>query len=166
MPARPHLIATGGTIDKIYNPLTGQLDVGPPVLPAILAAAGLTADDLAVTEVLRKDSLEITDDERARLAAAVAAAPADRILITHGTDTMGASAEVIATAAPGKTVVLTGAMVPYSVAGSDAAFNVGVAYAAAQWLPAGVYIAMHGRVLPHTAYAKDRSQGRFIAAGG
>ena len=77
-----HLIATGGTIDKIYNPLTGQLDVGPPVLPGILAAAGLTADDLAVTEVLRKDSLEITDDERARLAAAVAAAPAERILIT------------------------------------------------------------------------------------
>ena len=163
--SRLHLIATGGTIDKIYNPLTGQLDVGPPVLPAILATAGLAADDLVVNGVLRKDSLEITDEERGRLAAAVAAAPAERILITHGTDTMGASAKVIAAAAPGKTVVLTGAMVPYSVAGSDAAFNVGVAYAAAQWLPAGVYIAMHGAVLPHAAYTKDRSQGRFIVAG-
>ena len=73
MPARPHLIATGGTIDKIYNPLTGQLDVGPPVLPGILAAAGLTADDLVVNGVLRKDSLEITDDERTRLAPPVQA---------------------------------------------------------------------------------------------
>lgn len=159
-----HLIATGGTIDKIYNPLTGQLDVGSPVLPAILAAAGLTGDDLAVTEILRKDSLEITDDERTQLAAAVATAPAERILITHGTDTMGASALQIAAAAPGKTVVLTGAMVPHSIAGSDAAFNVGIAFAAAQLLPAGVYIAMHGAVRPHTELVKDRAAGRFVAA--
>ena len=76
-----------------------------------------------------------------------------------------AAVDVIEAAAPGKTVVLTGAMIPYSIDGSDAAFNIGIAYAAAQLLPAGVYIAMHGRVLPHTAYAKDRSQGRFIAAG-
>lgn len=157
------IVATGGTIDKIYNPLTGQLDVGPPVMPAILAAAGLSAAECEVVELLRKDSLEITDDERQMLAKAIAGHPTDRLLITHGTDTMGASAIAIAAAAPGKTVVLTGAMVPYSVAGSDAAFNVGVAYAAARLLPAGVYIAMHGAVLPHAEYAKDRSQGRFVA---
>lgn len=153
-----HLVATGGTIDKIYNPLTGQLDVGSPAMAEILA----TADALAeVSSILRKDSLEIDDTERAGIAAFVAASPRQRLLITHGTDTMGASAACIAVAAPEKTVVLTGAMVPYRVAGSDAAFNVGVAYAAAQLLPPGVYIAMHGRVLPHAQYAKDRAQGRF-----
>lgn len=160
------LVATGGTIDKIYNPLTGQLDVGPPAIPAILAAAGLSTAECEVVELLRKDSLEITDDERQILAKAIAGHPADRLLITHGTDTMGASAVAIAALAPGKTVVLTGAMIPYSVAGSDAAFNVGVAYAAAGLLPTGVYIAMHGAVLPHAAYAKDRSQGRFVAKAG
>lgn len=159
-PDRIHLIATGGTIDKRYDPLTGQLYVGPPVLPLILEMAGIAMD---VSEVMRKDSLEITDAERAALAACVAASPAGRILITHGTDTMGASAALIEPAAPGKTVVLTGAMVPWSIAGSDAAFNVGVAFAAAQTLPPGVYIAMHGRVLPHALYLKDRTLGRFLA---
>lgn len=156
-----HLIATGGTIDKLYDPLTGNLHIGPPVLPVILASAGIAHD---VSEVLRKDSLEITDGERANLAAFVADSTARRLLITHGTDTMGASAALIEAAAPGKTVVLTGAMVPYSIAGSDAAFNVGVAYAAAQILPPGVYIAMHGRVLPHAQYLKDRTLGRFLAS--
>lgn len=157
---RIHLIATGGTLDKRYNPLTGQLDIGPPVLPEILAAAGIALD---VSQVLKKDSLDITDAEREQLAAFVAASPARRVLITHGTDTMGASAALIAPRTPDKTVVLTGAMVPWSVAGSDAAFNVGVAFAAVQTLPPGVYIAMHGRVLPHAAYVKDRTQGRFVA---
>ena len=160
-----HLIATGGTIDKRYNPLTGELEVGPPVLPDILAAAGLSGEALAVTALLRKDSLDITDDERRLLAETIAVQPADRLLVTHGTDTLGVSAVAIAAAAPGKTVVLTGAMVPYSVAGSDAAFNVGTAYAAAGLLPPGVYIAMHGAVLPHTGYVKDRRLGRFVAAG-
>lgn len=158
---RVHLIATGGTIDKLYDPLTGDLYVGPPVLAAILATAGISLD---VSEVLKKDSLEITDGERAALAAFVAASSSRRLLITHGTDTMGASAALIEAAAPGKTVVLTGAMVPYSIAGSDAAFNVGVAFAAVQTLPPGVYIAMHGKVLPHARYVKDRALGLFRAS--
>ena len=157
---RIHLVATGGTIDKRYNPLTGQLDIGTPVMPEILATAGIALD---VTEALKKDSLDITEAEREQLAALVAASPAQRVLITHGTDTMGASAALIAPRTAEKTVVLTGAMVPWSVAGSDAAFNIGVAFAAVQMLPPGVYIAMHGRVLPYTDYAKDRTQGRFIA---
>jgi L-asparaginase len=158
---RVHLIATGGTIDKLYDPLTGDLYVGPPVLAAILATAGIS---LAVWEVLKKDSLEITDGERTALAAFVAASSASRLLITHGTDTMGASAALIEAAAPGKTVVLTGAMVPHSIAGSDAAFNVGVAFAAVQTLPPGVYIAMHGKALPHARYVKDRALGLFRAS--
>ena len=139
-----HLVATGGTIDKRYNPLTGNLDVGEPVLPAILGLAGLSGEAITVHAVLQKDSLDMNDADRALLA-----------------DTMGLSAACIAARAPAKTVVLTGAMVPYSVDGSDAAFNVGVAYAAVQQLPAGVYIAMHGRVLPHTHYEKDRAAGCF-----
>ena len=154
------LVATGGTIDKIYNPLTGTLDIGAPVMGEILARAGIAAE---VSAILAKDSLDIDDAERAAIAAFVAASPAGRLLITHGTDTMGASAACIAAAAPDKTVVLTGAMVPYRVDASDAAFNVGIAYAAAQLLPPGVYIAMHGRVLPHAQYVKDRAAGRFIA---
>ncbi|MEN3372410.1 asparaginase domain-containing protein [Dechloromonas sp. ZS-1] len=156
-----HLVATGGTIDKRYNPLTGNLDVGEPVLPAILGLAGLSGEAITVHAVLQKDSLDMNDADRALLADTVAALPGRHVLITHGTDTMGLSAACIAARAPAKTVVLTGAMVPYSVDGSDAAFNVGVAYAAVQQLPAGVYIAMHGRVLPHTHYEKDRAAGCF-----
>jgi L-asparaginase len=156
-----HLVSTGGTIDKFYEPVSGNLLVGPPVLAGILALAGISG--LPLMEVLRKDSLEITDAERAQLAASIAESPASRLLITHGTDTMGASAAAIAEAAPGKTVVLTGAMVPYAIDGSDAAVNVAFAYAAAQLLPPGVYIAMHGRALPHVEYVKDRAAGRFVA---
>lgn len=156
-----HLIATGGTIDKRYDPLTGNLYVGDPVMPEILGVAGLSGEDLVVSEVLRKDSLDIVDAERAALASFVAASAAERVLITHGTDTMGASAAVIEQLVPSKTVVLTGAMVPYSISGSDAMFNVGVAYAAVQVLPAGVYVAMHGKVLPYRRFVKDREAGCF-----
>lgn len=156
------LLATGGTIDKRYDPLTGNLYVGDPVLPAVLALAGIACRPDALHAVLRKDSLEITDAERAQLARYIAGLPGDRVLVTHGTDTMGASAACIENLTHGKTVVLTGAMVPYSIDASDAAFNIGVAYAAAQILPAGVYIAMHGRILPHASYVKDRAQGRFL----
>ena len=155
-----HFVATGGTIDKRYDPVSGLLEIGPPILPEVLATAGLMVD---VSPLLGKDSLDITDDERAALAAFVAASPARRLLITHGTDTMGASAAQIEAAAPEKTVVLTGAMVPFRIAGSDAAVNIGFALAAVQLLPPGVYIAMHGRVLPHARYVKDRRQGRFLA---
>ncbi|WP_371322635.1 asparaginase domain-containing protein [Dechloromonas sp. ZY10] len=157
---RIHFVATGGTIDKRYDPLSGQLYIGAPVLPEILARAGIEGK---VSEVLKKDSLDISESEREQLAAFIAALPEHQVLITHGTDTMGASAALIEPRVPGKTVVLTGAMVPWSIAGSDAAFNIGVALAAVQILPPGVYIAMHGRVLPHAAYVKDRAQGRFIA---
>ncbi len=157
-----NLIATGGTLDKHYSAITGTLDVDDPVLHKVLADAGVGPEELTVSSFLRKDSLDITPDERADLAEFVASAPASRVLITHGTDTMGETAELIARLAPGKTVVLTGAMVPYKVESSDAAFNIGFAYAAVQLLPPGVYIAMHGRVLPHAQYRKVREIGRFV----
>lgn len=157
-----HLVATGGTIDKRYDPLTGHLYVGDPVLPVVLAQAGIAVSPDRLHAILRKDSLDINDAERAHLARYIAGLTGSRVLVTHGTDTMGASAACIEGLAPGKTVVLTGAMVPYSIEASDAAFNIGVAYLAAQILPAGVYIAMHGLVLPHATYVKDRAQGRFL----
>lgn len=158
-----HLITAGGTIDKRYNPLSGELDVGPPVAGNILTQAGISPDRYLLTECLRKDSLAMDDADRERLAAQVAASTARCILITHGTDTMGLSAALIETRSGEKTVVLTGAMVPWQIDGSDAEFNVGFAFSAVQTLPAGVYIAMHGRALPHRQHIKDRTQGRFIA---
>ena len=157
-----HLITLGGTIDKRYDPVSATLDVGAPVLAEILSTAGLPADELTLSAFARKDSLEMSEGDRAGLAAFVAGSPADRVLLVHGTDTMQDSAARIAQVVQGKTVVLTGAMVPHCIAGSDAAFNVGVAFAAVQLLPAGVYIAMHGQVLPHTQYRKDRALGRFV----
>ena len=112
-------------------------------------------------EALKKDSLEITDDERLLVANVVAAAPTDRVLVTHGTDTMSETATLIESLGCDKTVVLTGSMVPRDFPGSDADFNLGFAYAAAQMLPPGVYVAMHGKALPHSQYKKDRSIGRF-----
>lgn len=157
-----HLITTGGTLDKRYNPLTGTLDIGDPVIVEILAQAGIAPEAYTLSHCLRKDSLEINDEERVLLAAAVAGSSATRIVITHGTDTMGLSAACIDAQTTGKTVVLTGAMVPWHVAGSDAAFNIGAAFAAAGLLPPGVYIAMHGRALPYRNYVKDRSKGCFV----
>lgn len=157
-----HLITTGGTIDKRYNAMFGTLDVDAPVLADVLSTACSERGHLGVSQFLQKDSLEITDEERIDLARLVSGSLAQRILVTHGTDTMQETARAIAINVRDKTVVLTGAMVPHSMANSDAEFNIGFAYAAVQILPPGVYIAMHGRVLPHTQYIKDRDAGRFV----
>lgn len=159
-----HLIATGGTIDKQYDAVLGTLVSGEPVIARILTIAGLDSDELRVSNFLQKDSLDITDAERADLADFIATSPSERILVTHGTDTMNETAEFIARATAGanKTVVLTGAMLPYSVMDSDATFNVGSAYVAVQLLSPGVYIAMHGRVFHHNLYVKNKDQGRFV----
>ena len=154
-------LTAGGTIDKVYFDAKSEFEVGTPQVAELLRDANVTFEH-EIESLLRKDSLDITPDERADLAEFVASAPASRVLITHGTDTMGETAELIARLAPGKTVVLTGAMVPYKVESSDAAFNIGFAYAAVQLLPPGVYIAMHGRVLPHAQYRKVREIGRFV----
>lgn len=153
------VISTGGTLDKIYCPLTGQLLVGPPVILTCLLAASVIGS--SVTEVVRKDSLEMTDNDRENILNAVLASSANRILITHGTDTMNETAKCLADAGLEKTIVLTGAMTPHCFPGSDASFNIGVAFGAVQYLPFGVYIAMHGRVLPHAEYKKNRTLGRF-----
>src|SRR5690606_34431262 len=130
-----------------------------PMIQKVLAMANVT-HPYRVVELLRKDSLEMTDDDRARLHETVASIDSRRIVITHGTDTMTASAKVLASIAD-KTIVLTGALSPARFAESDATFNVGMAFAAVQTLPPGVYITMNGQVFRGDRVRKDRAQGRF-----
>ncbi|MCP5325749.1 MAG: asparaginase [Oceanospirillaceae bacterium] len=160
------VVMTGGTLDKIYNPLNGELMFDESCLPALLQQGRVTADVIFETLFL-KDSLEMSDADRAQLAAACVSCPEQCILITHGTDTMVASAVVIAAAqqqaGSQKTVVLTGAMVPHAFKHSDAMFNVGVALGAVQALVAGVYVAMNGQIFPWHAVQKNRVAGVFEA---
>lgn len=160
MPSVPILLATaGGTIDKIPGSAPGELLVGPPVAPAALSLAGFSFS--GPLPILAKDSLDITPAERIVIAAAISARPETRVLLTHGTDTMSLTAKAIASLRLPKTIVLTGAMVPRSLPGSDADLNLGAAFFAASALPQGVYICMHGLALPHDQYSKNAELGRF-----
>ena len=156
------VLTTGGTIDKNYFDALSAYQIVESGIPALLAAARVTLAH-RVEEVCRKDSLDLTDADRAEIARCVAAAPEARIVITHGTDTMTDTARVLAKAAPGKTVVLTGALSPARFAETDAPFNLGMAFAAAQIAPPGVYIAMSGALFDGLKVRKDRAAGQFIA---
>ena len=163
VPEPLHVVATGGTLDKVYFDALSAFSCGEPAAPGLLAAAG--ADHpVSVVSVCRKDSLELTDDDRSAILAAVNAAPCRRVLVTHGTDTMPVTAALLKDRVPGKTVVLTGAMQPALMRETDANFNVGFAAAATQLLPGGVYIAMNGRVFEAGKVRKNRAAGRFEIA--
>lgn len=163
MPAGPILVlTTGGTIDKTYFDALSEYQIAESGIPALLAEARV-ALPFRVEEVCRKDSLELTDADRADIARRAAEAPETRIVITHGTDTMTETAKVIAAQVAGKTVVLTGALAPARFATSDAAFNLGMAWATAQTAPAGVWIAMSGEVFDGLKVRKDRAAGKFVA---
>ena len=155
------VIVTGGTIDKTYSPVEGTLTFSRTNVLALLHQARVALPDTQVQTVLLKDSLEMTDADRDCIRAAAAATVEPRLLITHGTDTMVLTAAHLARADLGKTIVLTGAMVPYSFGNSDSLFNFGSAFVAAQLLPAGVYVAMNGRVFPWDHVRKNREQGVF-----
>jgi L-asparaginase len=154
---------TGGTIDKIYFDAKGAYPIGAPMVDQLLAQARVE-QPVTITPLLRKDSLELTDADRAEIVAAVAASAATQVIITHGTDTMVETGLALA-AVPGKTIVLTGALQPGRFADSDAPFNLGMAMAAVQALPPGVYIAVNGLVLPAAGVRKNREQNRFEATG-
>jgi L-asparaginase len=155
------IVTTGGTIDKAYFDALSAYQIGEPVVKKLLDGANVTYP-YRIVELLRKDSLELTDEDRQRLQEAVAALEVRRVVITHGTDTMTDSANVLASI-PEKTIVLTGALSPARFTESDATFNIGMAFAAAQTLPAGVYVAMNGRVFRGDEVQKDREQRRFVA---
>ncbi len=154
------VVATGGTLDKVYFDALSAFSIAEHQAPGILSAAG--ADHpVAVVSVCKKDSLELTDDDRSAILDAINARPERRILVTHGTDTMPVTAAFLKGRVPGKTVVLTGAMQPALMRTSDAHFNVGFAAAATQLLPEGVFIAMNGRVFEAGRVRKNRDAGKF-----
>lgn len=155
------VLTTGGTIDKAYFDALSEYQIVESGIPALLAQARV-ALPFRVMELMRKDSLELTDADRALIAAAVREAPETRIVITHGTDTMTETAKALADM-PGKTTVLTGALSPARFAESDAPFNLGMALATAQVAAPGVWIAMSGQVFDGLKVKKDRAAGKFVA---
>jgi L-asparaginase len=158
-----HVLATGGTIDKVYA-ATGDLEIGPPAVTALLEIVG-TDLDVVVEPIIGKDSLHFSDADRSTICQRVDELGDSLILITHGTDTMTHTAEFLLAhldTGVARTVVLTGAMQPASMRESDAAFNVGLALGALQTLSPGIYIAMTGRVFKAGEVVKDRARGRFV----
>ena len=157
------IFTTGGTIDKVYFDAKGAYAVGAPMVESLLAQARVEAQ-VSITPLLRKDSLELTEADRAVVVEAVRACSDAQVIITHGTDTMVETGLALV-GVPGKTIVLTGALQPGRFADSDAPFNLGMAVAAVQLLPPGVYIAVNGLVRPAASLRKNRDQNRFEAIG-
>ncbi|RJG16076.1 asparaginase domain-containing protein [Massilia cavernae] len=154
------IIATGGTFDKHYNELTGILGFSDSHLPQVIARTRMTIPvELEVLPLL--DSLDMKDEDRQRVLASCRAAAEKAVVIVHGTDTMKETAEVLGTAGLPQAIVLTGAMIPYEIANSDALFNLGFATGVAQVLPAGVYVAMNGQVFAWNNVTKNRAAGVF-----
>ncbi len=154
------LLTTGGTIDKLYFDALSEFQIGETIIARLLDLARVTYPH-EVREVMRKDSLDLTDADRALIVEAVRAAPSNRIVITHGTDTMTQTAAALA-GIPGKTIVLVGALSPARMAESDAAFNLGMAFATAQVANPGIYITMNGTVFRADEVEKDRTKGAFV----
>jgi L-asparaginase len=154
------LIATGGTFDKHYNELTGVLGFAESHLPDVIARTRMTVP-VALDVLPLLDSLDMQDADRQRVLAACQAASEQAIVIIHGTDTMRETAAVLGNAKLARTIVLTGAMIPYEIANSDALFNLGFACGVAQTLPAGVYVAMNGQVFAWDNVTKNRAAGVF-----
>ena len=155
------IIATGGTFDKHYNELTGKLRFSESNLPEVLKRARIT---LPVTLDVNKlmDSLDMVDADRQEILKTCQNAAERAIVIIHGTDTMRETAEVLGAAKLDKTIVFTGAMIPYKIANSDALFNLGFACGVVQLLPPGVYVAMNGQVFAWDKVQKNHAAGVFV----
>jgi L-asparaginase len=154
------ILVTGGTFDKEYNELTGALFFHETHVPEMLRL-GRCLLEVEVRTLRMIDSLEMTGEDRRVIAEHCRSARESRIVITHGTDTMVETAVHLGREVQGKTIVLTGAMVPYKFGSSDGLFNLGSALAFVQTLPAGVYIVMNGRVFPWDQVRKNKEQGVF-----
>jgi len=152
-------LTTGGTIDKVYFDALSQFEIGDPQLKHILVD-GLVDFDYEIVPLLQKDSLDVTDEDRQRLRDYIAGDDAELYIVTHGTDSMQETAEALGRL-DGKTVILTGALSPARFKTTDAVFNIGMAVAAAQVAPPGVYIAMNGQVFSAGQVRKNRAENRF-----
>ena len=154
------VLVTGGTFDKEYDELHGRLYFKDTHLPEMLRLARSRLD-VRVSTLMMMDSLDMTEADRRLVVESCRASAEDRIVVTHGTDTMAETAGALVAAALQKTVVLTGAMIPYAFGSSDGLFNLGSALSFAQVLPAGVFVAMNGRVFPGDRVRKNRDTGAF-----
>ncbi|MHA3979606.1 asparaginase domain-containing protein [Halovulum sp. GXIMD14794] len=158
------IIVTGGTIDKVHDPRTEGLAFAPDGATHIPEMLRIGRCHFPVVQLLMlKDSLYFDDADREAIAAAVAAAPEPAVVVTHGTGTMGETARFLTGRVGDKTVVLTGAMRPFSLSASDGEFNLGAAVTAAQLLEPGIWGAMNGRVFAADKLNKNVEQGRFDA---
>lgn len=154
------IFVTGGTFDKEYNEINGQLFFKETHLPEMITRSRVTPE-VEVTTLMMIDSLDMKSGDRELIVNQCNAAKENKIIITHGTDTMAVTASVLAGKAEGKTIVLTGAMIPYKFGSSDGFFNLGCALAFVQTLPAGVYVSMNGRYFTWDNVRKNRETGIF-----
>ena len=153
------IFTTGGTIDKIYFDMKSEYQVGDPQAKGVLEKANVVVD-YEVETILKKDSLDLTDSDREFIRRKVESTPCDRVIVTHGTDTMIETARELESVS-GKTIVLTGSMYPAQFKESDAVFNLGGAITSVQILKPGVYIAMNGRIFTPRSTRKNLELNRF-----
>ena len=156
------IFVTGGTFDKTYDEIHGRLAFGETHLPEMLEL-GRSRVQVSIRTLMMVDSLDMTDADRELIVRGCAQCPEARIVVTHGTDTMVETAGALAQGVSGKTIVLTGAMIPYAFGSSDGLFNLGSALSFAQVLPPGVYIAMNGQHFAWDKVRKNRDTGVFEA---
>ncbi|MGI9324355.1 MAG: asparaginase domain-containing protein [Pseudomonadales bacterium] len=154
------VLSTGGTIDKVYFDATSEYEVGDSIIPELLREANVQVPFRHIG-LMRKDSLDLSDEDRLAVCSAITAEPEQRVVVTHGTDTMTATAAAL-NGLTDRTIVLTGSMAPARFARTDATFNVGMAIAAVQTLPPGVYLAMNGQVFVASEVHKDRDRRAFV----
>jgi L-asparaginase len=154
-----HIITTGGTIDKIYFDAKSDYQVGEPVIGELLESMGVHFP-FTVESAMRKDSLDLTDDDRTAIRARVERCDENQVLVTHGTDGMVKTGQALKDIA-GKTIVLTGALQPAAFKGSDAIFNIGCALGALQALSPGVYITMNGQLFSIDNVRKNLERNCF-----
>jgi L-asparaginase len=153
------IFTTGGTIDKVYFDALSEFQIDAPVIDSILRCMNV-GFEYTIDELMRLDSLDMTDDHRRQIQQAVAAARSQKVLITHGTDGMVRTASWLREV-PNKTIVLTGALQPAAFTNTDAVFNIGSAIGAIQMLTEGVYIAMNGQIFSADNVLKNRTERRF-----
>jgi L-asparaginase len=158
------ILITGGTFDKEYNELTGELFFKDTHLPEMLKL-GRCRVDVDIRTLMMIDSLDMTEQDRILIADHCIKAEEKKIIITHGTDTMADTARFLAGRVHDKTVVITGAMIPYKFGSSDGLFNLGSALAFVQSLPNGVYVAMNGRIFSWNNVRKNKQTGEFEELG-
>ena len=154
------ILITGGTIDKEYDPLTGELTFPKSHLSNMLNQVKCKGR-FVLEEVMLKDSVQMTSEDRKEILKKCIECLENKIIVTHGTDTMVKTARILGKHARGKTIVLVGAMIPYAFGASDALFNLGCAFSAAQALPQGVYITMNGKIFIWDNVRKNKESGDF-----